>query len=235
MRATKRHGVIGPKNRVRYNKLVRIVLIAAKQLEFAKTRLAALMPDVERRVLAHAMFCDVLAAALSSRRADRVAVVTSDPTLLEESRKADAIVIDEEFPSGLNAAVKLATGALVAAGARQVCTVLSDIPMISAGDIDMVFDALTASPGVILVPSRDFTGTNMIARTPPDIIGTHFGRLSLVRHLDECQQAGIACEILRLARPALDLDLLSDLAEFVRVAGPSNTLNQLARLGIAPD
>jgi len=85
----------------------------------------------------------------------------------------------------------------------------------------------------VLVPSRDFTGTNIIARTPVGVIPTLFGRMSLVKHLEECRRAEVRCEILRLSRPALDLDLMADLIEFVRTAGPTNTLNQLARLGLA--
>jgi 2-phospho-L-lactate guanylyltransferase (CobY/MobA/RfbA family) len=83
------------------------------------------------------------------------------------------------------------------------------------------------------VPSRDFTGTNIIARSPGDVIPTMFGRMSLVKHLDECRRAQVPCEIIRQTGPALDLDLLADLLEFVRTAGPTNTLNQLAQLGLA--
>lgn len=218
---------------MRYKDRVRVVLIAAKHLSFAKTRLAPVMPDGERRILAEAMFRDVLAAATASRAADRVAVVTSDPTLLEHSRRVGAICIDEEYPRGLNAAVSLATSALADAGATELCTVLSDIPLTTAHDIDAVFAAMGPGRGAVLVPSRDFSGTNIIARSPCDVIPTLFGRLSLVRHLDACRQASVTCEIIRQSGPALDLDLLSDLIEFVRTAAPGNTLNQLSRLGIA--
>lgn len=213
---------------------MRVVLIAAKHLAFAKTRLAPVMGEAERRALAEAMFRDVLAAAMASRSADRVAVVTSDPGLLVAARTAGAIGVDEEYPRGLNAAVRLATGALAAAGASELCTVLSDIPLVTGRDIDQVFAAMPKGRGAVLVPSRDFSGTNIIARSPADAISTMFGHLSLVRHLDECRRAALPCEILRQSGPALDLDLLSDLLEFVRTAGPSNTLNQLVRLGLAP-
>ena len=123
--------------------------------------------------------------------------------------------------------------ALRDAGATELCTVLSDIPMVTARDIDEVFAALKPGRGAVLVPSRDFTGTNIIARSPAGVIPTLFGRMSLVKHLDECRRANVPCEIIRQTGPALDLDLLADLIEFVRSAGPSNTLNQLARLGIA--
>jgi len=212
---------------------VRVVLIAAKELAFAKNRLASVLPPAERIVLAEAMFRDVLAAALSSRTADRVAIVTSDRGLLSLARENGAIAIDEQFPRGLNVAVALATERLVAEGASAVCTVLSDIPMITGPDIDEVFAAMPEGRAAVLVPSRDFSGTNVIARSPADVIPTQFGRLSLVRHLDDCRNREIAGRVLRQSRPALDLDLPADLYEFVRVASTTHTLNQLVRLGIA--
>ena len=223
---------VGEVERVRYKEQMRFVLVAAKQLAFAKTRLA--LAERERMLLAEAMFRDVLAAALSSRRAERVAVVTSDPMLLGLAREAGAIAIDEEYPRGLNAAVSLASNALHEAGAAELCTVLSDCPMVTGRDIDEVFDALRPGRGVVLVPSRDFSGTNIIARSPAAVIPTLFGRMSLAKHLDECRRAQVPCEIIRQTGPALDLDLPIDLLEFVRVAGTSNTLNELARLGLAP-
>jgi len=179
------------------------------------------------------MYCDVLAAAVGARNAERVAVVSSDAVLLELARRAGALAIDEGYPRGLNAAVALATAQLGAAGARCVCTVLSDVALVTAEDIDVVLAAMAEGGGVVVVPSRDFSGTNMIARSPADVIATHFGRLSLMRHLDDCRAHGVRCQVLRLPRPALDLDLPNDLQEFVRAASPTHTLGQLMRLGIA--
>ena len=213
---------------------MRFILIAAKQLEFAKTRLAPVLPTGERRALAEAMFRDVLAASIGAASvADQVAVVTSDASLLATARSAGARVIDEEFPRGLNVAVALATSVLIADGARTVCTVLSDIPLVAAEDIEAVFAAMPPERGVVLVPSRDFSGTNIICRSPAGAVPTRFGRMSLVRHLDDCRSSGVPAKVLRLARPALDLDVMADLAEFERAGSSTHTQNQLARLGIA--
>jgi len=212
---------------------VRVVLIAAKELSLAKTRLAPALPAMERHALAGAMFRDVLGAAMSSNAADHVAVVTSDRTLLDMARRAGAIAIDEEFPRGLNAAVRLATAALVPEGATEVATVLSDIPLVTGQDIDAAFAQLPGRPGVVLIPSREFTGTNIIVRTPPDALATRFGRLSLARHLDDCRRSGVACRVVRMARAELDLDLVADLIEFMRTPSTTHTFNHLARLGIA--
>jgi 2-phospho-L-lactate/phosphoenolpyruvate guanylyltransferase len=214
---------------------VRAVLIAAKQLAFAKTRLAPALPAAaERSALACAMFRDVLAAALGARRPDLVAVVTSDALLLEMARAGGALTIDEEYPRGLNVAVRLGTEMLIARGATTVCTVLSDIPLVASEDIDAAIAALPESGhGVVLVPSRDCSGTNLIVRRPPDIIATHFGSQSLARHREDCRAFGLECAIVPMVRPALDLDLASDLIEFARSPSMTHTFNHLARLGMA--
>jgi 2-phospho-L-lactate/phosphoenolpyruvate guanylyltransferase len=213
---------------------VRAVLIAAKQLASAKTRLIPALPAVsERSSLAEAMFRDVLSAALSARSAERVAVVTCDPVLMMLARSAGAIVINEEYPRGLNIAVRLATTALITEGATCICTLLSDIPLVTGDDIDAAFAAMPGEQrAVVLVPSRDFSGTNIIVRKPPDVITTQFGRVSLVRHLDDCRQLGIACRIIRLERPALDLDVPADLQEFERIHSLTHTQAHLARLSL---
>ena len=212
---------------------MRFILIAAKQLQFAKTRLAPALPPGERVLLAKAMFRDVLAASMASRSADAVAVVTSDAGLLATARSVGARTIDEEFPRGLNVAVSLATAELVADGAEVVCTVLSDIPLTSAEDIDAVFEAMPSGRGAVLVPSRDFSGTNIICRSPGDAVPTRFGRMSLVRHLDDCRTRQLPARVLRLTRPALDLDVISDLAEFERAGSTTHTQNELSRFVIA--
>jgi hypothetical protein len=60
---------------------------------------------------------DVLAAALSARSADRVAVVTCDSTVIELARQDGVLVVNEGHVRGLKVAVRLATANLIAAGA----------------------------------------------------------------------------------------------------------------------
>lgn len=213
---------------------MRAVLIAAKQLALAKTRLTPVLPSVsERSELAEAMFRDVLSAAQNARSPERVIVVTSDPALIRLARSTGAMVIDEEYPRGLNAAVRLATMRLVAGGMTCVSTLLSDIPLVNGEDIDAAFAAMPLNQqGVTLVPSRDLSGTNIIVRKPPDIIATQFGRFSLLRHLEDCRQRGIVCQVVRLERPALDLDVPADLQEFERRDSLTHTHAHLARMSL---
>ena len=213
---------------------MRAVLIAAKQLALAKNRLTAILPSMsERSSLAEAMFRDVLSSAVSARSPERVTVVTSDPRLIRLAQSEGAMVINEEYPRGLNAAVRLATTQLVAAGMTCICTVLSDIPLVTGEDIDAAFGGMPGDEQAVnLVPSRDFSGTNIIVRRPPDVIATQFGRMSLIRHLEDCRQRRIPCQVVRLERPALDIDVPADLQEFERRHSLTHTQAHLARLSL---
>lgn len=213
---------------------MRAVLIAAKQLAFAKTRLAPALPAADERIaLAEAMYRDVLSAALSARAPALVAVVTSDPALIALARTGGALPIDEGYPRGLNVAVGLGTEFLIGRGATAVCTVLSDIPLLTGEDIDASFAAMPAAgAGVVLVPSCDFSGTNLMTRQPPDVIATHFGRLSLAHHREACRTRAVPCRIVRMPRPAIDLDVPRDLIEFARMPSMTHTFGQLTRLGM---
>ena len=225
--------MVGPLWLLGYKSAVRVILIAAKELALAKTRLSPAMPPPERLALAEAMFRDVLGAAMGVAVADHVAVVTSDRRLLEIARGAGALAIDEEFPRGLNAAVRLATSTLISGGASEVATVLSDIPLVTSEDIAAAFANIPGHPGVVLVPSRELTGTNIMVRTPAQVVPTRFGRLSLAHHLDDCRRRDVPCRIAPMARAAIDLDVIGDLIEFMRTPSTTHTFSHLARLGIA--
>jgi 2-phospho-L-lactate guanylyltransferase (CobY/MobA/RfbA family) len=64
------------------------------------------------------------------------------------------------------------------------------------------------------------------------VIPTRFGRMSLARHVDDCRSRGVPCEVVRMARPAIDLDVPGDLIEFVRMPSMTHTFGQLTRLGV---
>jgi len=175
----------------------------------------------------------VLEAATNSRSAGMVAVVSSDRTLLELARRAGAMPIDERYPRGLNAAVAMATAKLRALGVTTLCTLLSDTPLVTAADIEAVFAALRTERGAVLAPSRDTRGTNIILRQPADVIPTRFGKRSLALHRLECDRVGVPCDLLHLPGPAMDLDEVADLIDFIGVGKTSHTLSQLARFELA--
>ncbi len=91
---------------------------------------------------------------------------------------------------------------------------------VSAEDIEILLERVNESePSALLVPSRDGTGTNAIARTPPTLFPSHFGPNSLKKHTNEARGLAAPWELLRLARVECDVDDPADLAYVANAGG----------------
>ena len=69
---------------------------------------------------------------------------------------------------------------------------------------------------MVIVPSRDGTGTNAILRTPPTLFPSHFGSGSFAKHCAEAQHAGAQIIIRRNTRLEMDVDDEADLRALAR-------------------
>jgi 2-phospho-L-lactate guanylyltransferase len=78
-------------------------------------------------------------------------------------------------------------------------------------DIDELLAIECSAPAVVIVPSRDGTGTNAILRAHPCLFPSHFGPGSFAKHLAEAEQASAQIIIRRNPRLELDVDDKSDL------------------------
>ena len=65
------------------------------------------------------------------------------------------------------------------------------------------------------MPSADGTGTNALARTPPDVIESRFGPGSCRAHLDQARSKSVHAEVLRLRGLMFDIDTPEDVAELL--------------------
>ena len=86
-----------------------------------------------------------------------------------------------------------------------------DLPLVQSDDIDELLVAECAAPALVIVPSRDGTGTNAILRTPPTLFPSHFGNGSFAKHCDEAERASARILRRRNARLEMDVDDESDL------------------------
>jgi 2-phospho-L-lactate guanylyltransferase len=86
-----------------------------------------------------------------------------------------------------------------------------DVPLVQASDIDELLAQECAAPALVIVPSRDGTGTNAILRTPPNLFPSHFGNGSFAKHCAEAQRAGAQILVRRNARLEMDVDDEADL------------------------
>jgi 2-phospho-L-lactate guanylyltransferase len=187
-------------------------LVPIKQLERAKSRLAALLDPHERKTLARAMLCDVLGTLTRVEGLDGILVVTSDPDAASLAAGFGATVIPDPVESGLNAAVQCGLRWLDAEHLTGAVIVPGDIPLVTIAELDAVLQALRSSPVVVAPALRD-GGTNILAMKPL-LLSPAFGPDSCARHLAAARALGVEPKKLVLEGAGRDIDVAADLSFF---------------------
>jgi 2-phospho-L-lactate/phosphoenolpyruvate guanylyltransferase len=204
-----------------------VPLVPVKALAEAKGRLAPAIGPLQRRLLAIAMFEDVIAALQAARGLEPPVVVSPDR---EVWRRADAMgcrVVEERPGAGdLNASL---AAAAARAGGGSLLVVAADLPLASAAGLERVLEAAAVAP-VAVVPSADGGGTNVLAWRDPASFAPSFGPDSAARHL-------AVAGAVRVDEPglSLDVDTVEDLRAVAGRLDPSSvTARRLRDLDMLP-
>ena len=213
---------------------VNFVLVPIKALAQGKSRLSALLSDAQRYSLSQAMLRDVLAQLRRAATVDRFGVVTSDHSLLDIARGLGAEAIDEGHPRGLNGAVAIGAEFCLQQGGTTLLVLLSDLPLVTSEDIDLLLCEATDEPEVLLVTCKEGAGTNALLRTPPLVIPTCFGGPSLNAHQVRAREGNVACRVIEAPRIAFDIDSVEDLKLFASTPTATHTYQALQDLDVLP-
>lgn len=195
---------------------MRALLLPIKDHRNAKQRLAGVLSPEERLALAREMMDDVLTAVRGVRRAARIFVVTNyEPAMrIAESAGWDVLAEDEQVSE--SASVDAASRQCAAQGVTALLRLPLDLPLVQAADIDELLALDFVVPAVVMVPSRDGTGTNALLRTPPTLFPSQFGEGSFAKHHALAQAAGVQILIQRNPRLEMDVDDADDLAALLK-------------------
>ena len=196
--------------------LIRALLLPVKDLRNAKQRLAGVLTPEERFGLAQAMLADTIRAVRGVKRAQKIFVITNYEPVIEIAASYGWEILREEQQISESASVDFASSLCADRGATALLRLPLDLPLVQAADIDDVLVTECASPAVIMVPSRDGTGTNAILRTPPTLFPSHFGPDSFAKHRIEAEQVGARIVVRRNARLEMDVDDEADLRALLR-------------------
>src|SRR6266849_8927951 len=195
---------------------MRALLLPIKDLRNAKQRLAPLLTPAERLALAEAMLADTIQAVRGVRKADRIFVVTNYAPAMQVAEKNGWDLLREEQQISESASVDAASRQCAERGIRAVLRLPLDVPLAQSNDIDGLLAIDCAPPALVIVPSRDGTGTNAILRTPPTLFPSHFGNGSFAKHCAEAERAGAQIILRRNARLEMDVDDEADLLALVQ-------------------
>lgn len=200
-----------------------LAVIPVKPLGRALGRLSAVLSRPERRELQAAMLMDLLDACAACAALHGILVVTSDPAAARLAAGYGAVVLpDHDPPKGMNPAVAVGQAHAAARGYDAVLVLTADLPLTESEDLAAALAATPAvSPAVVVVPSRDGTGTNAILIAPPAVIPTRLGPDSRTRHHAEAAAAGANLVEIALPWVGLDIDTPEDLALLLAAERPS--------------
>lgn len=165
----------------------------------------------ERYALAQAMLADTIAAVRGAQRADEVLVITNYLPAMEIAARYGWGVLREENQVSESASVDFASRLCAERGVTALLRVPLDLPLVQPDDLDDLLATECVAPAVVMVPSRDGSGTNAILRSPPALFPSHFGPNSFAKHRELAGQAGAAIIVRRNPRLEMDVDDESDL------------------------
>jgi 2-phospho-L-lactate guanylyltransferase len=190
---------------------MRALLLPIKDLRNAKQRLASVLAPEERLALAQAMLADTIRAVRGVRRAEKIFVITNYAPAIQAAEENGWEVLREELQISESVSVDTASQQCQERGINALLRLPLDVPLVQASDIDELLAVECAAPGVVIVPSRDGTGTNAILRTLPTLFPSHFGSGSFAKHCGEAQRAKARIFVRRNARLEMDVDDEADL------------------------
>jgi 2-phospho-L-lactate guanylyltransferase len=230
-------------------------IVPARGLAHGKARLGSALDAEERAAVVIGLLRWTLDVIATLPQVSAAHVVSADPALLELARRAGATAVADEAAAGssstdgadaLNAALRQARAAAVAAGASALLYLPADLPLLSRAALERLIDAADAAiaagagrPAVVIAPADARGGTNALLLVPADVIEPSFGQASLTAHLLSAAAAGATVQVVGDPELGFDLDTPDDLERLdsdrlveLQALGEA-TLDQLAAVGAA--
>lgn len=189
--------------------------VPVKEFARAKQRLAPLLSEAQRQVLARAMLEDVLSALAAAPLAG-VMLNTLEPEAIALAPRYGARVVAADARSGHTGAVMAMATMLKSTGAEGMLTCPGDIPAITSDEVAAVVAAHPPPPSFTIVPAHDRRGSNAILLSPPDLMALHFGDDSFEPHLASARERGLYPNVIELPGIALDIDQPADARMLLR-------------------
>jgi len=207
------------------HKLKTSAIIPVKTFSKAKTRLN-LQQDCKEEICS-LMLQEVLRTVSNCKIVNQIILVTKDEDALKIGRQFNAVgIFDDEL--GVNNAINLADEYL--SDKNFDCSVIfpQDIPTMTSADIETLLGFIKSTNSVIIVPSRQFNGTNALVRCPSGLMQTKYDLGSYTHQIDAARTRTNNISIALIRRMMLDIDDESDLAFMLKQNSKHDFCNKIA-------
>ena len=184
-------------------------IVPVKTFSKAKKRLN--LQQAVKEKICNLMLQEVLKTVSNCELINKIVLVSKDEAALKIGRQFGAVeIFDNE--SGVNDAVSLADQYL--SDKEFDCSVIfpQDIPIMTSSHIGNLLNFVKSNRSVIIVPSRQFNGTNALVRCPADIMKTSYDMGSYTFQMDAARTKTENISIALIRRMMLDIDDEHDLA-----------------------
>ena len=203
-----------------------IAVVPLKNLSEAKRRLAGHLDLDERKALVLAMLDDVLNSLRHSELFSEIHVISPDVSV-EKRVLRSRVFFMKQKGAGLNSAIRQAMRELVRKKPKSMTAVLADLPLAEPADFKELARMSHEIPRIVLVPSLK-GGTNVMLRSPPNLIRTSYGRWSYAKHLREGQEKNVPVYSISNPRLSFDVDTIQDLRALLKVDRSGRTHTSMA-------
>ena len=206
------------------HKLKTSAIIPVKTFSKAKTRLN--LQQTCKEEICSIMLQEVLKTISDCKLVNSIVIVSKDETALKIGRQFNAIgIFDDE--SGVNNAINSADEYL--SDKKFDCSVIfpQDIPTMISSDIDALLGFIRSVGSVIIVPSRQFNGTNALVRCPAGLMKTRYDMGSYTHQMDAASTKTKNISIALIRRMMLDIDDEFDLAFMLKQNSKPDFCNKI--------
>jgi len=206
------------------HKLKTSAIIPVKTFSKAKTRLN--LPQDCKEEICSLMLKEVLRTISNCKVVNQIVLVSKDESALKIGRQFNSVeIFDDE--SGVNNAIDLADDYL--SDKTFDCSIIfpQDIPTMTSSDIDTLLGFIKSMNSVIIVPSRQFNGTNALVRYPSGLMQTRYDMGSYTHQIDAARTKTKNISIALIRRMMLDIDDESDLAFMLKQNSKPDFCNKI--------
>ena len=200
-------------------------IIPVKQFSKAKTRLGLSIENTG--TLCKLLLEEVLGTISKSPLIEKIILVSKDDEAFQIGKRFDCIEIFDETESSVNNAISLADSWISNSSFTHSVIFPQDIPTMTSSDIEILLGFIKSTNSVVVVPSRQFNGTNALVRCPSGLMQTRYDMGSYTHQIEAAKTKTANISIALIRRIMLDIDDESDLTFMLKQNNKPDFCNKI--------